>query len=91
MKVTMRIFGDISEDIGKRYALDLEEGATVETAAEKVSELSGQRRGFLGEYRIGGKDLALLVNGNNVELGEGLLTRLRDGDEFVIFQPTAGG
>ena len=91
MKINVRVFGDISEVIGKKHDLDLEKGTTVAAAAEKVSELSGQKRGYLGDFPIGGKDIALLVNGKNIELGEGLGTVLHDGDELVIFQPTVGG
>ncbi len=91
MRVTVRIFGDVADDVGRHYELDLPEGASVEAAAMRVSELAGQRRGFLGEFRVGADDLAFLVNGKNVRLGEGMGTVLHDGDEFVVFQPTAGG
>jgi molybdopterin converting factor small subunit len=40
---------------------------------------------------VGGGDLAILVNGRNVELLDGLMTALRDGDEVVILVPTSGG
>jgi molybdopterin converting factor small subunit len=91
MNVTVRVFGDISQIIGKRYELDVPEGSTLSTVAGKVGEKSGQRQGYLGEFRVGGKDLAILVNGKNIDMLEGPATKLRNGDEVVIMQPTAGG
>ncbi|MDH5201545.1 MAG: MoaD/ThiS family protein [Candidatus Bathyarchaeota archaeon] len=40
---------------------------------------------------MGGGDLAILVNGRNIELLGGVETPLRDGDEVVILVPTSGG
>jgi molybdopterin converting factor small subunit len=33
----------------------------------------------------------VLVNGKSIDLLDGTATLLRDGDEVVIMQPTAGG
>jgi molybdopterin converting factor small subunit len=40
---------------------------------------------------VGGKDLAMLVNGKNIDMLDGPGTKLKDGDEVVVMQPTAGG
>ena len=91
MKITVRVFGDISQIIGKRHEVEAPEGATVSTVATKVGEKSGQRQGYLGEFPVGGKDLAILVNGRNIDMLAGSSTKLKDGDEVVVMQPTAGG
>jgi MoaD family protein len=91
MKITIRIFGDISQIIGKRHEVDAPTGATVSTVTTVVGEKSGQRQGYLGEFHVGGKDLAILVNGKNIDMLDGPGTKLKEGDEIVIMQPTAGG
>lgn len=91
MKITVRVFGDVSQIIGKRHEVEVPEGSTVSTVTNKVGEKSGQRIGYLGEFQVGGKDLAVLVNGKNIDMINGPSTRLMDGDEIVVMQPTAGG
>lgn len=91
MKVTVRVFGDISAIIGRRHEVELAEGATITTIAAKIGEKTGQHQGYLGEFRVGGKDLAILVNGKNIDMMDGTKTKLRDGDEVVVMQPTVGG
>ena len=91
MKVTIRVFGDISAIIGRRHEVELAEGATITTIAAKIGSQTGQRQGYLGEFRVGGKDLAILVNGKSIDMMDGTQTKLRGGDEVVIMQPTAGG
>jgi molybdopterin converting factor small subunit len=91
MKITVRVFGDISAEIGRRHELDLTEGATITTITAKVGEKTGQRQGYLGDFRINSKDLSILVNGKSIEMINGTSTLLKDGDEVVIMQPTAGG
>ena len=68
MRINVRVFGEISDEIGKKHSSDLEDGVTVGVLLEKLSKSSGQRNGYLGEFRIGATDLAVLLNGKNVEL-----------------------
>ena len=92
MKITVRVFGEPAQILGNRHTLELGEGATVVTLANRLTEEAGLKRyGYIGEYKVGGGDLAILVNGRNVELLDGLKTALRDGDEVVILVPTSGG
>ncbi len=92
MKVTVRVFADLVPVIGRRHSVDLDEGATVGTLTSKIARESGQRRrGYLGNYRIIGGDLAIIVNGRNIDLLEGLDTPLSDGAEVVFMPPAAGG
>lgn len=92
MKITVRVFGEPAQIIGNRHTIELGEGATVVTLANRLTEEAGlKRHGYIGEYKVGGGDLAILVNGRNVELMDGLKTALVDGDEVVILVPTSGG
>ena len=92
MKVTVRVFADLVPVIGRKHYLELDEGATVGTLTARIAEKAGQkRRGRLGNYRIIGGDLAILVNGRNIDLLERLETPLSDGDEVVFMPPAAGG
>ncbi len=91
MKILVRVFGDISQIIGKRHEIEVPEGATVSAVTNRVGEKTGQRMGYLGEFRVGGSDLAVLVNGKNIDMIGGTATKLSDGDEIVVMQPTAGG
>ena len=91
MKITVRVFGEISSIIGRRHEVELAEGATITTITAKIGEKTRQSQGYLGEFRVGGKDLAILVNGKSIDMIDGIQTKLRDGDEVVIMQPTAGG
>jgi len=92
MKVTVRVFGEPSQVLGSRHSLELDEKSTVMTLANRLAEKVGLKRyGYLGRFKVGGGDLAILVNGKNVELLGGVETPLRDGDEVVILVPTSGG
>jgi molybdopterin converting factor small subunit len=91
MRIIIRVFGDISKIIGKRHELELPECSTVTAATARVGEKTGQQLGYLGDFQVGGKDLAILLNGKSIYLLDGTKTKLKDGDEVVIMQPTAGG
>jgi molybdopterin synthase sulfur carrier subunit len=92
MKINVRVFGELSETTGKKHTIELQEGANVKKLTNKIGEKIGQQRqGYLGNYKVGGKELAILINGKNVELIEGLQTPLVDGDEVVLLIYTMGG
>jgi MoaD family protein len=91
MKIIVRVFGEISAIIGKRHEVELPAGATVGNLTNKIREQTNQRQGYIGEFRIGSKDLAIILNGKSIDILNGLVTLLKDGDEVVIMQPTAGG
>ena len=92
MIVTVRVFADLVPIIGRKYNVELEVDATLGTLTSKIAKKAGQRRaGYLGNYRISGGDLAILVNGRNIDLLKGLDTPLSDGAEVVFMPPTMGG
>ncbi len=91
MRINVRVYGPLSSAIGKNLEVEVSKDATVLVLVNKVSEMTGQLRGFLGNFPIAGHDLALIVNGRNIDLLEGLITPLKEHDEVVIMQPTSGG
>ena len=92
MKVSVRVFADLVPVIGRKHSVELDDGATVGTLTSEIARKVGQRRrGYLGSYRIIGGDLAILVDGRNIDLLEGLDTPLSDGAEVVFMPPATGG
>ena len=92
MKVTVRIFGELTAILGNKHTLELLEGSNVGVLVNKLARMSGQTvSGFLGEHRIDDQEIAILVNGRNTELHDGLKTGLSDNDEIVFLIPTSGG
>jgi MoaD family protein len=92
MKINVRIFGDLTTILGHRHVVELDEGSTISILANRIAEKHGTtRQGYLGRYKVGGSDLAVLVNGRNIHLLDGSDTVLHDGDEVVILPPAAGG
>ena len=92
MKVKVRIFGDLTSILDRGQTIEMEEGANVRTLTRRLSEQAGIRRyGYLGRYKLDGSELAILVNGRNIALLDGVETALEDGDEVVLLPPSAGG
>ena len=92
MKVTVRVFGELTQILGRRHTLELNEGVTVGTLTSRMADEAGlKRQGYLGSYKVGGSELAILVNGRNIDLLDGVRTALRDGDDVVLLPPSAGG
>lgn len=92
MKVKVRIFGDLSSTIGNKHYIELKRDATVRTLTNVIAQKAGQtRRGYLGRFKVGSADLAIMVNGKNVTLLDGLNTLLNDEDDVVIMPFVVGG
>ncbi len=92
MKVTVRIFGELTVILGNKHTLELLEGSNVGVLVNRLARMSDQTvSGFLGEHRIDDQEIAILVNGRNTELLDGLKTGLSDNDEIVFLIPTSGG
>jgi MoaD family protein len=92
MKVKVRIFGDLTSTLGNKHIIELNGAATVKTLTNAIAKKAGQtRRGYLGEFKVGGADLAIMVNGKNVTLLDGLNTLLNDEDDIVIMPFVVGG
>ncbi len=92
MKVNVRLFGDVSESVGSKHTLEIDENTTVLNITNIIQKKAGLTRGgFIGEFRVGGQDVAIMINGKNIALLEGVKTILSDGDDVVIMPFVIGG
>ena len=92
MKVRVRVFGDVASTVGSKHTVELNEGATVLSLTNIIQEKAGNtRHGYLGEFKVGGADLAIMVNGKNIALLDGLDTKLFDEADVVIMPFVVGG
>lgn len=92
MKVKVRLFGDVSESIGSKHTLELSENTSVLSLTNRLQREAGNSRGgHLGDFKVGGADLAIIINGKNIKLLEGVETKLRDDDDVVIMPFVVGG
>lgn len=92
MKVRVRVFGDVASSVGSKHTLELNEDATVLSLTNIIQKKAGNtRRGYLGRFKVGGADLAIMVNGKNIALLDGVNTRLFDEADVVIMPFVVGG
>jgi MoaD family protein len=92
MKIRVRLFGDVAHSVGTKHLIELDEGATVMKLVNVIAEKAGQtRQGYLGGFKVGGADLAVMVNGKNIALLDGVQTQLSDQDDVVIMPFVVGG
>lgn len=88
----MRIFGDLAATVGHKHVVELDEVATIQTLIRIIQERVGQtKRAYLDEFKISGPDLAIIVNGKNVALLDGVHTVLSDEDDVAIMPFVSGG
>jgi MoaD family protein len=92
MKVKVRLFGDVAESVGSKHTIEVDEKTTVMNLTNILQKKAGLTRGgFIGEFRVGGQDIAIMVNGKNIDLLDGVNTQLFDGDDVVILPFIVGG
>lgn len=92
IKIQVRIFGDLASTAGHKHVVELDEDATILTLIRKIQEKVGQANSaYLGKFKIGGPDLAIIVNGKNVALLDGMNTLLGSDDDIVIMPFLSGG
>jgi len=91
MQVNVRIFGEMASTMGAEHSIELRKDATVRTLTNLIADKTGQRKGFLGEFRVGSDELAIMVNGKNIVIRDGLDTILVPNDLVVIMPSIFGG
>jgi molybdopterin converting factor small subunit len=92
MKVKVRVFGDVASSVGSKHTVELKEDATILSLTNIIQMNAGNtRRGYLGGFKVGGADLAIMVNGKNIALLDGVDTKLFDEADVVIMPFVVGG
>ena len=92
MKIKVRLFGDVAEMVGGKHTVELEDDSTILTLTNTIQRDTGHSRGgYLGEFKVGGPDLAIMINGKNIQLLDGVETKLCSDDDVVIMPFVVGG
>lgn len=93
IKVNVKFFTTLREMVGKRSEeFTLPSVATVEHLLERLCKTYGQPFvDYLFEEGNLRSFLQILVDGKNVNLLDGMKTRLRNGDTVAILPPAGGG
>ena len=92
MKLKVRLFGDVAEMVGSKHTIELKDDSTILTLTNQIQRNTGHSRGgYLGEFKVGGPDLAIMINGKNIELLDGVQTKLCEEDDIVIMPFVVGG
>lgn len=91
MQVNVRIFGTIAATTGAEHTVEINENASIQTLISLIADKTGQRKGFLGEFRVGSDELAIMINGKNIIILDGLDTALTPGDLVIIMPSIFGG
>jgi len=92
MKVKIRAFGELIEALGHENVIELEEGTTIEYLLLILAKKSGGlKENFLREYHDDQPNMAILLNGLNIQLLNKTKTIVKDGDTVSLLPPAAGG
>jgi MoaD family protein len=92
MKVKVRLFGDVSESVGSKHTVEITEDTTILSVTNIIQKKAGLTRGgYIGEFKVGGQEVAIMVNGKNIALLDGVRTKLSDGDDVVVMPFVVGG
>jgi len=95
MKITLHTILGIKEVIGQRLSeIDLPPGSTVEDFLTYMKERWGDKvsaRLFDPDSGAVLPYVRIMVNGQTIQLLEGMETLLKEGDEVLILPPVSGG
>ena len=94
MNIKIKFFTTLREIVGKKdEQIQLSESTTLEALLKQLSKKYGEDfedyvYDELGKVR---GHLQFLINGKSASTGQGLKTKLREGDEIAILPPVGGG
>jgi len=91
MKVNVRVFDVLVPILGKKHCLELKDNSTINTLINVIIEKDGLNRDIVYNELFGTEDVAIILNGKNIDLLAGVHTVLHDGDEVIFFPPAVGG
>ena len=91
MKITVSIPAALKQYVGEASEVEVD-ASTVEEVLMKLDGIFPALRSFLiSENRVLRRYVNIFVNRNDIRSGEGLGTRLKDGDRVHIIPAIAGG
>jgi molybdopterin converting factor small subunit len=94
VQVRVRLYGEYSKYAGKaEWVLDVAEGVDLRGVLAAFDEQSGKpisKSLLLSEQTIF-PSVAIMVNGGNVLMKDGLRTQLGDGDQLTVMPMIGGG
>jgi hypothetical protein len=79
MDIKIQFRGDLVPLLGSEWILKLEEGANLRTLSRFLSDKTGGRPSYIGNYRIDGGELMILINGSNIAALDGFETKYATG------------
>jgi MoaD family protein len=92
MKITVRVFADYREIIGKEMELIFSEGNTIgELLAELCDRYPALRQEMFASTGELKEFINIFINGRNIAFLGDMDTPLTDGDTISLFPPVAGG
>ena len=91
MKVNVRVFDVLVPILGKKHNLELKDDSSIGTLINMIIENEGLNRDIVYNELFGTEDVAIILNGKNIDILEGVHTILHDGDEVIFFPPAVGG
>lgn len=92
MKVRVKVFGHLSNALGKNTAVELADDAKVKDLVSKLSQQADSLKKLsLSRYDRTDPELTILLNGRNILTLKKLETPLKDGDLVLFMPPVYGG
>ena len=91
MNVKVRVFDVLIPILGKEHLLNLKDDSTITTLINVIIENEGLDKNAVYSELFSTEDVAIILNGKNIALLEGVHTVLNDGDEVIFFPPAVGG
>jgi len=89
MMVTVKLFGNL-RDLGAASVSEMP-GHTVRDAISALCVENETLREAIFDGDVLMPHVRVMINGRDIELAEGLDTRLQGGEQIAIFPPIAGG
>jgi molybdopterin synthase sulfur carrier subunit len=94
ISIKIKFFTTLREIVGKEdEQMRISEPATLETVLKQLSKKYGAdfEDYVYDEFGKAREHLQFLINGKNALTGQGMITKLQEGDEIVILPPVGGG
>ncbi len=91
MKIKLRAFATFRNIMGKESLFDIKEGSEVKDLLEDLCSSYGEFRSLVFDDSELKDDVNILISGKNIQILNGIQTKLDDGDEVALFPAAIGG